>query len=70
MAKGGEVRSLPERVRDAVKHAGARIGLPDARDLRPLGGGVRGVGGRRNGGVWAEKGRGFLTWQVAERVVR
>ncbi len=26
-AKGGEVRSLPERVRDAVERAGARQGL-------------------------------------------
>lgn len=70
-AKGGEVRSLPERVRDAVDRAGARRGLaPRTRETYS-----RWVA---SFAVWAgderavmrpDKGRDFLTWQVAERKV-
>ena len=70
-AKGGEVRSLPERVRDAVDRAGARQG--------------KAVRTRETYGRWAamfavwagdeqavmrpDKARDFLSWQVAERRV-
>jgi integron integrase len=70
-AKGGEVRSLPERVRDAVFRAGARRGLaPRTRETY----------GRwvASFAVWAgdarvmmqpRMGRDFLVWQVDERKV-
>ena len=70
-AAGGEVRSLPERARDAVWRAGARRGLaPRTRETY----------GRwaASFAVWAgdgramlqpEKGRDFLEWQVEERKV-
>jgi len=70
-AKGGEVRSLPERVRDAVDRAGARQGKADR---------TRETYGRwlAQFAVWAgdekavmkpEKARDFLVWQVTERKV-
>jgi hypothetical protein len=70
-AKGGEVRSLPERVRDAVFRAGARRGLaPRTRETY----------GRwvASFAVWAgdgrvmrqpRMGRDFLVWQVDDRKV-
>ena len=70
-AAGGEVRSLPERVRDAVCRAGARRGLaPRTRETYSR--------WAASFAVWAgdgrammrpEKGRDFLEWQVAERKV-
>ncbi|MEO5712911.1 MAG: integron integrase [Luteolibacter sp.] len=70
-AKGGEVRSLPERVRDAVDRAGARQG----KAIR-----TRETYGRwlAQFAVWAgdaravmrpDNARDFLVWQVTERKV-
>jgi len=70
-AKGGETRSLPERVRDAVDRAGARQGKATR---------TRETYGRWAAmfAVWAgdeqavmrpDKARDFLSWQVAERKV-
>lgn len=70
-AEGGEVRSLPERVRDAVYRAGARRGLAP-RTRETYGRWVAAFA------VWAgdgrammrpEKGRDFLIWQVTDRKV-
>ena len=70
-AEGGEVRSLPERVRDAVFRAGARRGLAP-RTRETYGRWVAAFA------VWAgedrvmmrpEKGRDFLVWQVTVRKV-
>ena len=70
-AKGGEVRSLPERVRDAVDRAGARQGKA-ARTRETYGRWAAMFA------VWAgderavmrpDKARDFLSWQVAERKV-
>lgn len=70
-SRGGEVRSLPERVRDAVSRAGARRGQqPRTRET---------YGSRlASFAAWAgdgrammdpAKGRDFLIWQVEERKV-
>ena len=70
-SRGGEVRSLPERVRDAVSRAGARRGQqPRTRET---------YGSRlASFAEWAgdgrammdpAKGRDFLIWQVEERKV-
>ena len=67
-AKGGEVRSLPERLRDAVDRAGARQG----KSMR-----TRETYGRWAAmfAVWAgderavmrpDKARDFLSWKVTE----
>ncbi|MCB1130615.1 MAG: integron integrase [Verrucomicrobiae bacterium] len=70
-AAGGEVRSLPERVRDAVYRAGARRGLaPRTRETYSR--------WAASFALWAgddrammrpDKGRDFLEWQVSERKV-
>lgn len=70
-AKGGEVRSLPERVRDAVDRAGARQGkAPRTREtygrwlaqFAAWAGDARAV-------MRPAKARDFLIWQVTERKV-
>jgi integron integrase len=70
-AKGGETRSLPERVRDAVYRAGARRGLAlrtretYARWVASF----AGWAGEDRAMMRPEKGRDFLVWQVDERKV-
>ncbi len=70
-AKGGEVRSLPERVRDAVDRAGCRRGLaPRTRETYSRWVAAFAVWAGDEGAVMRpDKGRDFLTWQVAERGV-
>jgi integron integrase len=70
-AKGGEVRSLPERVRDAVDRAGARRGLaPRTRETYGRwAAAFAGWAGDERAAMRPDKGRDFLTWQVAERKV-
>jgi integron integrase len=68
---GGEVRSLPERVRDAVSRAGARRGhSPRTRETygRWVAAFAAWVGDGR-AMMRPEKGRDFLVWQVEDRKV-
>jgi hypothetical protein len=68
---GGEVRSLRERVRDAVNRAGARRGLaPRTRETygRWAAAFAGWVGNDREM-LRPDKGRDFLEWQVADRKV-
>ena len=70
-ATGGEVRSLAERVRDAVNRAGARRGLaPRTRETygRWAAAFAGWVGNDREM-LRPDKGRDFLEWQVADRKV-
>lgn len=71
VAAGGEVRSLPERVRDAVWRAGARRGLaPRTRETYGRWAAAFAVwAGDGRAMMRPEKGRDFLEWQVAERKV-
>jgi len=69
--KGGEVRSLPERVRDAVYRAGARQGkAPRTRETygRWLAAFAVWAGDER-AVMRPDKARDFLSWQVTERKV-
>jgi integron integrase len=70
-AKGGEVRSLPERVRDAVDRAGARRGLaPRTRETYGRwAAAFAGWAGDSRAVMRPDRARDFLTWQVSERKV-
>jgi integron integrase len=70
-AQGGEVRSLPERARDAVWRAGARRGL-QPRTRETYGGRVASFAewvGDGRAMMDPAKGRDFLIWQVEGRKV-
>ncbi|WP_423912668.1 integron integrase, partial [Flavobacterium sp.] len=69
--KGGEVRSLPERVRDAVERAGARQGkAPRTRETYGRWAAMFAVwAGDEQAVMRPDKARDFLSWQVAERKV-
>ena len=70
-AKGGEVRSLPERVRDAVDRAGARRGhARRTRDTYGIWAATFAVwAGDERAVMRPDKARDFLSWQVSERKV-
>ena len=70
-AKGGEVRSLPERVRDAVYRAGARRGhAPRTRETYARWAAAFAAwAGNGRAMMRPEMGRDFLVWQVEERKV-
>jgi hypothetical protein len=70
-AAGGEVRSLPERVRDAVYRAGARRGhAPRTRETYARWAAAFAAwAGDDRAMMRPEKGRDFLVWQVDERKV-
>jgi integron integrase len=70
-ARGGEVRSLPHRVRDAVERAGARRGLaPRTRETYGRWVAAFAVwAGDERAVMLPEKARDFLIWQVTERKV-
>jgi integrase len=67
-ATGGEVRSLRERVRDAVNRAGARRGLaPRTRETYGRwAAAFAGWVGNDRAMLRPEKGRDFLAWQVID----
>lgn len=70
-AKGGEVRGLAERVRDAVYRAGARRGhAPRTREAYSRWvSAFAGWAGDARSMMKPQKGRDFLVWQVNERKV-
>jgi integron integrase len=70
-AKDGEVRSLPERVRDAVDRAGARRGYaPRTRETYGIwAAGFAVWAGDERAAMRPDKARDFLSWQVTERKV-
>lgn len=70
-AVGGEVRSLPERARDAVDRAGARRGLaPRTRETYGRWAAAFALwAGNDREMLEPEKGRDFLEWQVTARKV-